>query len=82
MVGAIMQFLPMMLFLDLMRKYLNDDYIVGTIAYGKFAVDYIREYPTDLVIMDIMMPERCCLHSIIMLQTGVLIIDIILKMEE
>lgn len=43
-------------FLDLMRKYLDDDYIVGTIAYGKFAVDYIREYPTDLVIMDIMMP--------------------------
>jgi len=44
-------------FLDLMRNYLEEDYIVGTIAYGKFALDYIREYPTDLVIMDVLMPS-------------------------
>lgn len=42
--------------LDVIRAYLEPMYIVGTVAYGEFAVDYIRQYPTDLILMDILMP--------------------------
>lgn len=42
--------------LDVLRAYLEPMYIVGTVAYGEFAVDYIKQYPTDLILMDILMP--------------------------
>lgn len=42
--------------LEIMRAYLEPDYEVGTVSYGRFALDYIREYPTDMIILDVAMP--------------------------
>lgn len=42
--------------LEVMRMYLEPTYIVGTVSYSKFALEYIRQYRTDLILLDVMMP--------------------------
>lgn len=42
--------------LMLMKAYLEDDYEVGVVKSGKLALDYIREYPTDMLLIDVAMP--------------------------
>lgn len=42
--------------LDMMRAFLEPTYLVGTVSYSKFALDYIRQYHTDLILLDVMMP--------------------------
>lgn len=42
--------------LDIMKSYLEGDYAVGIVKSGKYALDYIREYPTDMILLDITMP--------------------------
>lgn len=38
--------------LDTIKSYLEPEYMTGTVAYGKFAVDYIQNNDTDLILMD------------------------------
>lgn len=42
--------------LDVVRKFLEPAYFVGTVSYSKFALEYIRQYHTDLILLDVMMP--------------------------
>lgn len=42
--------------LDILRSYLEADYYIGTVSDGQFALDYIRENQTDLILMDVYMP--------------------------
>ncbi len=42
--------------LEILRSYLEPTYIVGTVSYGQFAMDYVKEYATDLILLDILMP--------------------------
>lgn len=42
--------------LQLMKTYLEPEYVVGLEKSGKFALDYIREYKTDMILIDISMP--------------------------
>lgn len=42
--------------LDIYRLYLEPTYIVATVSHGQFAIDYVREYPTDLILLDVVMP--------------------------
>jgi len=42
--------------LEITRHYLEPDYLVGTVSVGKLAIDYVKEYHTDLIIMDVVMP--------------------------
>lgn len=42
--------------LEITRHYLEPDYLVGTVSFGKLAIDYVNEYNTDLIIMDVVMP--------------------------
>ena len=43
--------------LEIIRSFLEPTYIVGTVSHGQFAPEYIREYQTDLILMDVVMPE-------------------------
>ena len=43
--------------LEMLRSFLEPTYIVGTVSHGEFAPQYIREYQTDLVLCDVVMPE-------------------------
>lgn len=43
-------------YLEVLRSYLEPEYDVGIISYGKFALDYIRQYHTDMILLDVMMP--------------------------
>ena len=43
--------------LEIVRSFLEPTYIVGTVSHGQFAPEYIREYQTDLILMDVVMPE-------------------------
>ena len=43
--------------LEILRSFLEPTYIVGTVSHGQFAPEYIREYQTDLILMDVVMPE-------------------------
>ncbi|MCR4991384.1 MAG: response regulator [Lachnospiraceae bacterium] len=43
--------------LEILRNFLEPTYIVGTVSHGEFVLDYIREYNTDLILMDIVMPD-------------------------
>ena len=43
--------------LEIIRSFLEPTYIVGTVSQGQFAPEYIREYQTDLILMDVVMPE-------------------------
>lgn len=42
--------------LDVYRFYLEPTYIVATVSYGRFAIDYVQEYHTDLILLDVLMP--------------------------
>lgn len=42
--------------LMLMKTYLSDQYEVGIVKSGKLALDYIREYSVDMLLVDVSMP--------------------------
>lgn len=42
--------------LQIMKTYLEPEYAVGIVKSGKFALDYIREYETDMILLDVAMP--------------------------
>ncbi|MCQ2081422.1 MAG: response regulator [Lachnospiraceae bacterium] len=42
--------------LDIYRLYLEPTYIVATVSHGQFAIDYVNEYRTDLILLDVVMP--------------------------
>ncbi|MCR4787082.1 MAG: response regulator [Lachnospiraceae bacterium] len=43
--------------LEILRSFLEPTYLVGTVSHGEFALEYIREYQTDLILMDVVMPQ-------------------------
>lgn len=44
--------------LEILRSYLEPDYQVGTLDNGDFAVEYIKSNETDLILMDVVMPDK------------------------
>lgn len=40
-------------YLELLRSYLENDYMIGTVGFGELAIEYISKNPTDLVLMDV-----------------------------
>lgn len=38
--------------LDTIKSYLDADYLTGTVAYGKFVMEYLQNNTTDLILMD------------------------------
>lgn len=42
--------------LELIRAFLEPEYLVGTVNNGRFALEYVRQYKTDLILLDILMP--------------------------
>lgn len=58
--------------LDVMRSYLEEDYYIGTVSYGQFVFDYVKENKTDLILMDVVMP----------VMDGFQVLDSLRKIEE
>ena len=42
--------------LEIIRAFLEPEYLVGTVNNGRFALEYIKQYKTDLILLDILMP--------------------------
>lgn len=40
-------------YLEQLRTYLENDYMIGTVGFGDLAIEYISKNPTDLVLMDV-----------------------------
>lgn len=44
-------------YLEMLRLFLETDFQVATVDSGHFAVDFVKENDTDLILMDLVMPD-------------------------